>query len=114
MYIDPPSLIPTDVIPLVDEAWSASFSRIDKNKKAITKRGWGQCNQNLLLCKEIGNTTTWDDSALLKSMEEIFLSPSDNFAPMNTTEKAPIDTPSIQKCSSGDTIIISDITQNDV
>ena len=34
---------------------------------------------------------TWDDSALLNSMKEFFGSPSDNFAPTNSTEKAPID-----------------------
>ena len=70
MFIDPPSLSPTDVIPLVNEAQSASFSRIDKNKKAVAKRGLGPCSQNLLLYKEIENTMTWDDSALLKSMKK--------------------------------------------
>ena len=113
MFIDPPSLTPTDVIPLVNEAWSASFSRIEKNKKAIAKRGWGPCNRNLLLYKEVENTMTRDDHALLESMKHTFLSPSDKFAPTTTeTNKAPINSLSIQKCSSGDTTIISDLTNN--
>ena len=106
MFIDPPALTPTDVIPLVNEAWSASFSRIDKNKKAIAERGWGPCNRNLLLYKEIANTMTRDDADLLKSMKDTFLSPSDTFAP------TPIDSLAINKSSSGDTTIISDLTEN--
>jgi len=109
MFIDPPSLAPTDVIPLVNVAWSASFSRIDKNKKAIAERGWGPCNRNLLLYKEIQNTMTRDDAALLKSMKDTFLSPSNNFA---ETDKALIDSLSIQQSSSGDGTIISDLTEN--
>ena len=101
------------MIPLVNEAWSASFSRIEKNKKAIAKRGLGPCNRNLLLYKEVENTMTRDDHALLESMKHTFLSPSDKFAPTTTeTNKAPINSLSIQKCSSGDTTIISDLTDN--
>ena len=109
MFIDPPSLTPTDVIPLVNVAWSASFSRIDKNKKAIAERGWGPCNRNLLLYNDIQNTMTRDDAALLKSMRDTFLSPSNNFA---ETDKAPIDSLSIQQSTSGDATIISDLTKN--
>ena len=39
-------------------------------------------------------------------MKETFLSPSDTFAP------TPIDSLAINKCNSGDTTIISDLTEN--
>ncbi len=45
-------------------------------------------------------------------MKETFLSPSDNFDSTNSTEKAPSKPLSFQKCGSGDTTIISDITKN--
>ena len=44
LFIDPPSLISTDIIPLMNKAWNALFVRIDKNKTAIAERGWGPCN----------------------------------------------------------------------
>ena len=53
---------------------------------------------------------TQDDAALLKSMRHTFLSPSNNFA---ETDKAPINSLSIQQSSSGDATIISDLTEND-
>ena len=53
---------------------------------------------------------TWDDDALMKSMKDTFLSPSNNFA---ETDKAPIDSLSIQQSSSGDATIISDLTENE-
>ena len=51
---------------------------------------------------------TWDDDALMKSMKDTFLSPNNNFA---KTDKAPINSLSIQQSSSGDATIISDLTK---
>jgi hypothetical protein len=42
-------LSPTDIIPLVNRAWAASFATVDTNKKAIYDRGWYPLNRNLLL-----------------------------------------------------------------
>ena len=52
MFIDPPSFTPTNVIPLVNEACSASFSRIDKNKKTILKRGW-TCSGDTIIISDL-------------------------------------------------------------
>ena len=39
MHIDPASLCPTDIIPLVNIAWEKSFQRVHMNRKAIAERG---------------------------------------------------------------------------
>ena len=66
MLVDAPLPTPTDVVPLVNNNWSASFSRIDKYKKVITKEGWGPCTINLLLYKDIENITTCNDHTTSK------------------------------------------------
>ena len=33
------TLLPTDLMPLINKAWVKSFARVDKNKKAIAERG---------------------------------------------------------------------------
>jgi len=43
----------TDIVSLVSQAWNASFTRVDNNKKAVAERGWGPLNYNLLLHPEI-------------------------------------------------------------
>ena len=75
LFIDPPTLTSNDVIPLVNEAWKASFDRVDKNKKAIAERGWGPCNRNLLLYKEIQNTMTTDDCVAFQLLKSNFVTP---------------------------------------
>ena len=58
LHIEPASLCATDIIPLVNQAWSLSFARVELNKKAIAERGWGPLNRNLLLYKEVQHTMT--------------------------------------------------------
>jgi len=102
-FIDPPSLSSTDIIPLVNVAWSASFARISKNKKAIAERGWGPCNRNLLLYKEIQNTMTREDIVTFDAMKKNYVQPDSDFvSPI-------IDSLCIKKPNS-DTTIISDLT----
>ena len=40
--------VSTDVIPLVNMAWSRSFAVVENGKKAIRQRGWGPLNYVLL------------------------------------------------------------------
>ena len=44
----PGKLVATDLIPLINRAWSKSFARKNKNKIAIAKRGWDPSNRILL------------------------------------------------------------------
>ena len=101
LFIDPPQLTATDIIPLVNKAWNASFARVDSNKKAIAERGWGPCNRNLLLYKEIQHTVTKEDGTLFQSMERNFIPPSDNFS---YAAESPVESVSFQKSHSGSTI----------
>ena len=51
-------ILPTDIIPLVNEAWKLSFGRQSTNKVAIAERGWFPYNYNLLLHPDIRNSMT--------------------------------------------------------
>ena len=52
------SLRPTDLIPLINIAWNASFARKDTNKKAIAARGWNPLNYHLLMDPDLRATMT--------------------------------------------------------
>ena len=52
------SLVDTDLIPLINKAWKASFARVDKNRNAHADRGWNPLNQNLLLNVDLRATVT--------------------------------------------------------
>jgi hypothetical protein len=39
---------PSDIMPIVNEAWSKSFATVKSNIKAIAERGWFPYNQKLL------------------------------------------------------------------
>jgi hypothetical protein len=54
-------IIPTDIIPIVNFAWSGSFDNTVTNIKAILERGWFPLNRMLLLHLEIRKTTTGKD-----------------------------------------------------
>ena len=54
-------IAPTDIIPLVNNAWDVSFARMEKNKKAIYERGWFPFNRNLLLHPDIRASMTEED-----------------------------------------------------
>ena len=53
----------TDIIPLVNIAWSKSFARADKIRNAIADRGWNPANRKLLTHPEILKTKTVNDEA---------------------------------------------------
>ena len=46
-------IVDTDLMPIINSAWKRSFGRIDKNKNAISDRGWYQLNKALLLDPDI-------------------------------------------------------------
>ena len=52
------SLKLTDLKPLIDKAWKASFARKAKNQQAIADRGWYPLNYNLLPHPDIRATMT--------------------------------------------------------
>ena len=43
----------SDIVPIVNSAWSKSFANVDNNVKAIRDRGWGPLTRNLLQHPEI-------------------------------------------------------------
>ena len=47
-----------DIIPLVNKAWDKSFARTNKNKTAISDRGWNPLNRNILTFPDIRATMT--------------------------------------------------------
>ena len=59
-----PTLQPTDLIPLINKAWKQSFARVDKNRNAISSRGWNPLNRNLLLDPLIRQTMTEKEKAM--------------------------------------------------
>lgn len=108
LFIDPPQLSATDIIPLINKAWSASFARVSCNKKAIAERGWGPCNRNLLLYKEIQHTMTKDDTELFHSMQTNFFPSTSNFA--SAAESPPESVSFLKTAHSSSSTIISDLT----
>ena len=68
MYMDSPGIYQTDIMTIVDDAWQHSFDRIELNKKAISDRGWGPLNYNLLHDKDIQSTMTDSESREYLSM----------------------------------------------
>jgi len=66
MFMENPTLCSTDIIPIINEAWTLSFARVQNNKKAISERGWGPLNRNLLLYKELLQTMTKADRETFK------------------------------------------------
>ena len=46
-------IVDTDLMSIINSAWKRSFGRIDKNKNAISDRGWCPLNRALLLDPDI-------------------------------------------------------------
>ena len=111
LFIDPPNLINTDIVPLVNKAWNASFVRIDKNRNAIAERGWGPCNRNLLLYKEILNTMTKEDTVIFESMKGNYCQ-QNSFPNTDINLRTPVESVCVTHSKTSHTIIISDITSD--
>ena len=57
-------LLHTDVIPIVNYAWTCSFAKERTNLKAISDRGWGPVNWILLSHPEIQSTNLKNESSI--------------------------------------------------
>ena len=68
MMMDIPSILPTDIIPIINYAWERSFGQVESSKRAISDRGWCPLNYNLLTNKQILPTMTMSESIELQSM----------------------------------------------
>ena len=66
--MDSPGIYATDIMIIVNDAWQQSFARVDHNKKAISDRGWGPLNYNLLNDEDIKATMTDLESREFMSM----------------------------------------------
>ena len=64
-------LIPTDIIPMIHEAWLLSFADVGGNKQAILERGFNPLNKNLLLDDTLRRTMTDYDKEEENSREYI-------------------------------------------
>ena len=53
-------LVRTDIVPLVRKSWEGSFCDVMANRRAISERGWGPYNRNLLLHPVIRASMTED------------------------------------------------------
>ena len=63
--IDSPSILPTDIMHIVNYLRGRSFTKIQNNKMAITTRGWGPLSYNLLTNSQIQPVRTKSESILL-------------------------------------------------
>ncbi len=50
--------VPTDMMPIINDAWKKRFDMINKNKNAISNQGWNPLNRALLLNEELRATMT--------------------------------------------------------
>ena len=55
-------ITPTDMMPIINDAWKKSFARVNMNKNAISDRGWNPLNRALLLNDELRATMTAKES----------------------------------------------------
>ena len=51
-------ILDTDLMPLINLAWKKSFARVEKNRNAISDRGWNPLNKCLLLDPTLRSTMT--------------------------------------------------------
>ena len=51
-------IVDTNPIPLINRAWAENCARVDKNRNAISERGWNPLNKILLLDPLLRSTMT--------------------------------------------------------
>ena len=74
-------LKPTDLMPLINKAWNASFARKNKNLQAIADRGWNPLNYNILTMPEIRATMAKDEKKLELNPRDDIKLPKDIMKP---------------------------------
>jgi hypothetical protein len=75
----PGGLTVTDIMPLINKAWSQSSARIDKNKNTIADRGWNPFNRNLLVFPEVCETMTKQEVEAENSSSKVCFPPKLDF-----------------------------------
>ena len=65
----------TDLIPMINYAWKHSFARIDKNKNAISDRGWNPLNRNILTDRDLRATMTHREKCREHEMRDDIILP---------------------------------------
>ena len=78
-------LVDTDLMPLINAAWKQSFFRIDKNKNALSDRGWNPLNKNLLLHEDLRATMTETEKSKQYHLSHQIIIPQRNIADVSTT-----------------------------
>ena len=69
--IDPLTLVPTDIVPIVNIAWRGSFVNKENNKVAISDCGWNPLNYALLHNDDIKSSMTSNDLIHYKSILKV-------------------------------------------
>ena len=69
--IDPLTLVPTDIVPIVNMAWNSSFVNVENNLVAIQERGWNPLNYALLDNDDIKITMTDSDVRHFESIHKL-------------------------------------------
>jgi hypothetical protein len=90
-------IIPSDIIPIVNYAWSGSFDNVDTNIKVILERGWCPLNRMLLLHPEIRKTMTAKDIEEEEEEEEsgLFSKKTSSSSSLSNTNKLSLQLPTM-------------------
>ena len=68
---DPLTLVPTNIVPIVNMAWDSSFVNVENNMVAIKERGWNPLNYLLLDSDDIKLTMTNSENVHYKSIHKL-------------------------------------------
>jgi hypothetical protein len=92
----PLNIRPSDIVPIVNNAWEKSFARVQSNKRAIAKRGWQPLNRGLLKHSEVLKT-----QVVSRRHDE------------TTTPSSPRQVPTEAVAVSDSATVLSDLTNSD-
>ncbi len=67
----PVNIKPSDIVPIVNNAWKHLFARVGPNKRAIARRGWTPLNCGLLKCPEVLKTRVRETTPARTPTQEI-------------------------------------------
>ena len=101
-------IVDTDLMPLINRAWDKSFARVEKNKNAISDRGWNPLNKCLLLDQTLRSTMTAKESSEeYNRLNEIIL-------PRTVNQTSDTDDSSIIDVTATNTDVDTDVTPNNL
>ena len=96
----------TDFMPLVNRAWAKSFARIDKNRNAISDRGWNPLNKALLLEPSLRSTMSATEKMDEYNQAKKIIPPNKNS--MIVTDEDPFTSTGTTISNQGTTSIVTD------